>query len=173
MAHSATMHWKIDPVQSLNGLSRSIKNKAMRIALNAGASAVKQAVISSAPKDEGHLSKATTIKVYNPGGGKAKDSNVWIAVVGAGSKYKKLKKTKNRKTGKSKVVYRKDKKTGEKKKVYIRPAKYQHFVDAGTKNMTARKYLPAAWSRSKAQFEQTVMRKLQEIIPQLMQQNRR
>ena len=106
----STFVWQVDPVQSMGRLSAGIRNKALRIALNAGASPVKSAVISQAPKGEGYLAKSTKIKVTN-----YKSGNTWVAVVGAGSKYKRLKKSNG------KVVKRRDK-DGKRVSVYSRPA---------------------------------------------------
>ena len=60
---TSSMRWTIDPVQSLAALSSGIRNKAMRIAINAGAAPMKSAVISHAPSDRGLLKKAIRIKV--------------------------------------------------------------------------------------------------------------
>jgi HK97 gp10 family phage protein len=158
--------WSIDPAQAVQKLDAGIRNKAMRIALNAAAAPVKAAVISSAPKGEGHLAASTKIKVTN-----YRNKAIWVAVVGAGGKYKRLKKRKVRgKNGKTKTVTVKGK-NGDRK--YVRPATYQAFVDRGTKHSRARHYLPSAFKRSKTQFEATAKRKLGEVIEQLLGQKSR
>ena len=154
----ATFHWSVDPVVAVAKLSAGIRNKALRIALNAGASPVKQAVIESAPVGVGNLAKSTKIKVKN-----YKKGNSWVAIVGAGAKFKRLKK-RGGKVVKKMVA-------GKKVSVYARPAKYQNLVNRGTKKLQGRHYLEAAFNRSKKQFEQRTKAKLKQVIEELMRQN--
>lgn len=138
--------WRVDPVQSLSNLSGGIRNKAMRIALNAGAAPVKAATITEAPSELGNLKKSIRIKTKN-----YRNSNSWVAVIGASSTYKKTRKLKNKKRdrGGSKV---------------IQPARYQPLVERGTKNMSGRKFLEAALNQARAQFEANFRRKFAEQI---------
>jgi len=149
--------WQIDPVDALTKLSAGIRNKALRISLNAAAAPVKAAVIAAAPKDLGTLAQATKIKVKN-----YRKGNTWVAVVGAGTKFKRLKKHKG------KVQKRFDKRTGKKVSVYSRPALYQHFVDQGRKGQRGKHYLRTAFTQSQRQFEAVARRKLGEVITSLM-----
>lgn len=141
----STLVWHVDPVEHFADVERKIRNKALRIALNAGASPVKEAVTQAAPKDRGHLSKATKIKVKN-----YRRGDVWVAIVGAGSKFKRVKRLKN----------------GQTRNVY--PYKYQHFVDRGTSHSRARHYLDRAWAAAQAQFEARARQKLKQVLPELL-----
>ncbi len=145
---AASIKWTIDPVQSLAGLASGIKNKAMRIAINAGAAPMKAAVISAAPSDSGLLKRSIRIRVRN-----YKANNTWAAIVGASWGFKK-----NVKIGKGRNAKRK----------LVQPARYQHLVDRGTKNFVGRNFMEAALNSGKAAFTQTVFRKLSEVIPALI-----
>lgn len=147
---SASMRWTIDPVQSLAALSSGIRNKAMRIAINAGAAPMKAAVIANAPSDRGLLKKAIRIKVKN-----YRNSNSWVAVIGASTAVKKTVKIGKGRKAKRKVV---------------QPSRYQPLVDRGTKFASGKHFMAAALNSAKAQFAQTVFRKLSEVIPQLINQ---
>lgn len=151
--------FKVSPDEAFKKLETGLQRKALRIALNAGAAPVKAAVIASAPKDAGHLAKATVIKVKN-----YKRGSTWVAIIGAGSKYKRLKKVKGR-------TVKKRKKNGQTVRAVVRPYKYQSFVDKGTSKMSGRHYLEAAFETSQAAFEQRAMAKLAEVIQQLLKQN--
>lgn len=141
---SAQIKWKIDPQQALNNLTSGIKNKAMRIALNAGAAPMKAAVIAAAPSGKGNLKKAIRIKVKNY---RANDS--WVAIIGASKSFKRVRKLKNKKKDRG----------GNKT---IRPSRYQPIVNRD------RHFMESAFNSAKATFASTVQRKLQEIIPQLI-----
>lgn len=80
--------WKIDPIQSLANLESGIRNKALRIALNAGAAPMKAAVINHAPSRLGNLKKAMRIKIKN-----YRQSNAWVAVIGASTSFKRKSKS--------------------------------------------------------------------------------
>lgn len=122
----------------------------MRIALNAGAAPMKAAAVSQAPSELGHLKKAMRIKIKSYRGGVS-----WVAAIGASKSYKRTRKLKNKKLDRG----------GSKE---IRPSKYQPLVNEGTKNVKAQHFMESAFRSAKAQFEQNVMRKLREIIPQLI-----
>lgn len=126
----------------------------MRIALNAGAAPMKAAVIAQAPNELGHLKKSQRIKIKN-----YRNSNTWVAIIGASKSYKKNRKLKNKKRdrGGSKV---------------IRPARYQSLVNKGTKHIKGQHFMEAALRSAKEAFEQNVRRKLAEIIPQLIGKRR-
>lgn len=154
--------WNVDPMQKMQRLSQGLRAKAYKIALQAGAAPMKAAVVAAAPKDQGHLAAATIIKVVK------KTPDVWFAVIGASTKYKRAKKKKG-KNGRSQIV-RKKGKDGKEQKVQIRPAAYQKFVDKGTRNMRARNYLTAAFKQAKGQFRSRTLSKLDEVVDQLLRQ---
>jgi HK97 gp10 family phage protein len=138
--------WTMDPVESLGNLSSGLRNKAMRIALLSGASPVKSAIMNQAPTDTGALQKAMRIKVKN-----YRSNNTWVAIIGASSSFKRKKgKGKNKRT--------------------VQPSRYQHLVDKGTKFVKGTEFLNTAFEQSRPQFVAGVMRKLQELVPQLLQQ---
>jgi hypothetical protein len=145
---SVSVKWTVDPVQSLAGLATGIRNKAMRIAINAGAAPMKAAVIAQAPSDSGLLKKAIRIRVRN-----YKANNTWAAIIGASTAFKR-----NVKIGRGRNAKRK----------LVRPAKYQPLVDRGTKNFAGRNFMAAALNSAKAAFAQATLRKLSEVIPQLI-----
>lgn len=149
----ARMSWTVDPVQALEKLSSGIRNKAMRIALNAAAAPVKAAVIASAPQQLGHLKAATKIKIKNYDKGAT-----WTAIVGASSKFKRTRRLKGG------GIKKRINKAGKKVNAYIRPAVYQHFANAGNKRMRGRHYLEAAFQRSVRNFQQIARAKLREVI---------
>ncbi len=123
---TSKLTWKIDPVVIAEKMARGVRNKVLRIAINAGAAPVKAAIIDAAPKGVGNLAQATIIKVINK-----RKGDCWIAVVGAGSKFKRMKK----RNGKSV----KNKKTGN--KVFVRPGRYQFIQDKGSKYMKGKFYI--------------------------------
>lgn len=144
---TASMNWRIDPVQSLGKLSAGIRNKALRIALNSGAAPVKAALIAAAPADRGNLKKAIIIKVKN-----YKSNNTWCAIVGAGSKFKRVVRPKLK---------------GYQPRV-VRPARYQHLVDKGSKRQRGRHFISAAYRTAHKAFAANVKRKLTEQLNLLM-----
>jgi HK97 gp10 family phage protein len=151
----ATFNWTIDPVQAMAKLATGIRNKALRIALNAGSAPVKAAVIASAPRGTGNLAQSTVIKVKS-----YRDGDNWVAIVGASSKFKRLKKRKRKP--------RKRDKNGKLIKAYVRPALYQRLVDRGTKHIHPRNYLPRAFNSAKMKFESVAKAKLKEVIEGMM-----
>ena len=104
----------------------SIQNKIMRIAINKAASPVKAAVIQHAPRGNGSLSKAMIIKVKY-----YKTGDVWIAVVGASSKY-------SRAIGRGKGR--------------VFPSRYARLVEVGTKYRKATPYLMPALTATQAGY---------------------
>jgi hypothetical protein len=176
---NARVVWDIDPGTALQGLETKIRNKAMRIALSAGAAPVKEAAVAAAPSGLGNLKKAMRIKIKN-----YKNSSKWVAMIGASSSYKRARKKKVKRTPRAKTLFgklfRKAKKRVTKTKTFkslkkkftkdnsIRPAQYQKLQDKGGKYQRAKHFIDAAFLSSKSQFEAAVFRKLREIIPKLI-----
>lgn len=104
----------------------SIQNKIMRIAINKAAAPVKAAVIAHAPRGKGSLSKAMIIKVkfYKTG-------DVWIAVIGASSKF-----SRSIGRGKGRVF----------------PSKYARLVEVGTKYRKATPYLKPSLAATQEKY---------------------
>lgn len=128
--------FKIDPITATAKLKNNIKNKCIRIALNAAAAPVKQSVIANAPSARGYLKKAIRIKLKN-----YKNNSAWLVVIGASSTFTR---------------------GGKKRK--IRPAKYSNLVEKGTKFMTAKPYLKPAYTQTKSQFANVFFQRLQQEI---------
>jgi HK97 gp10 family phage protein len=140
----ARMQWRVDPEISFVNLNNGIKNKALRIALSAGASPIKQAIVSQAPSDTGNLKKAQKIKIKSYRGG-----SLWVAAVGASSKFTRTK-------GKGK------------NKRKVRPGRYQAPLDRGTKDISPRNFMSSAYKSSEQQAAQATLRKLSEVIRQII-----
>jgi HK97 gp10 family phage protein len=154
----AKLTWKVDPIQAVKSLNQGMRNKALRIALQAGAAPMKDAVVAAAPSETGNLKKAMRIKVKN-----YKSNNTWVAIIGAASNFKRAKKT----TGKNGRSQIKKNKSGE--KVFVKPSRYQRPVDVGTKYMRGRHFMASALRRAKSQFDMIARQKLAELIKQLSQ----
>lgn len=133
--------WKKDPTDAVKDLSRGMRNKAVRIALNAGAAPMKAAAVAQSPIETGALKKSFRIKVVN-----YKGKNIWVAVIGA----------------KADFVKRKGKHGKEKK-----PGNYLALVDLGTKHLTGRHFMRAAYNSSINSALQTMKTKLRQQIEQL------
>lgn len=140
------IRWTIDPVLSFNKLSQGMQRKALRIALNAGAAPMKVNVTSGAPSETGSLQKSMRIKTKN-----YKNSNIWVAIIGASIKY-----IRNVGRGKNKKVYR--------------PAKYQKLVDQGNENIQGKQFMKSAFQSGYQQFVNRVFQKLREVVPQIMRE---
>lgn len=140
--------WKVDPDVAFQKLADKIKNKCIRIALNAGAAPMKAAVIAHAPSDGGFLKKSIKIKIKN-----YRNANYWVAIIGASSKFKRFKRG---------VKVR-----GKKRSVkVVRPAFYQPLVNKGTKHVKGQHFMEDALRSAQTAFATNVKRKLKEIIPQ-------
>jgi HK97 gp10 family phage protein len=109
-------------------------NKAIRMGFNKAMVPVKDAVIKNAPADKGSLKKSIKIKVKY-----YKSSKTWAGIAGPSAKFKrsggKIKRGKNK---------------GQKRT--IRPARYAHVVNWGSRKMKGRKFLEASMSSTKAKF---------------------
>lgn len=109
-------------------------NKAIRMGFNKAMVPVKQAVISNAPADKGSLKKSIKIKIKY-----YKSRKAWAGIAGPSAKFK-------RSGGKVKRGPNK----GQKR--VIRPARYAHVVNWGSKKMKGRKFLERSLSSTQAKF---------------------
>lgn len=109
-------------------------NKAIRMGFNKAMVPVKEAVIKTAPADKGSLKKSIKIKVKY-----YKASKTWAGIAGPSMKFK-------RSGGKIKRGPNK----GQKRT--IRPARYAHVVNWGSKKMRGRKFLEKSLSQTRAKF---------------------
>lgn len=130
----------LDPIRQTDKLKAGLRNKVLRIALNKAASRVKAAVISNAPQRTGSLKKSIRIKVKNY---RAKD--VWVAIVGASSKYKR-----------------------NVKKKQIRPVFYAKLVETGTRHSPAQPYLKPALQATKQQYIETLRQSIEDQVKQIL-----
>ena len=147
---SASVTWTIDPVKEADKLTKGLKNKVLRIAMNKASATVKAAVVSNAPSRFGYLKKSIRIKVKNYKGG-----SVWIAVVGPKSDFKKNK-------GKYK--------TGEKKGTPIvhRPSNYARLLEKGTSKMKARPFLKPALQATQSTYMKVLQASIKQQVEALL-----
>lgn len=138
---TAKIVFKEDPTKKLNGLQTKLKNFAIRYALNKAASPVKAAVISGAPKLTGALGKSIRIKIE-----RYKAGTVWVAVVGPKSNFVR----------------------GGKKKT-IRPARYAHVLEGGSRYSMPRRFLAPALSRTHQQYFDILQSTIGQQIDQFLQ----
>jgi HK97 gp10 family phage protein len=121
-------------LKPLEGLKKSLVNKILRKAVNEAARTVRTAVKGNAQAvgRYGYLAKSIGIKVkiYK---------DIAVAVVGPRTKYQK-----------NKGVYKKGKKKGQPK--LIKPSKYAHFLEKGTKRSRAKPFLKPALDSSKDEY---------------------
>jgi HK97 gp10 family phage protein len=139
----AKFEFSIDPIKQADKLKAGLRNKVLRIALNKAASRVKAAVISKAPQRTGSLKKAIRIKVKN-----YKARNLWVAIVGASSKYKR-----------------------NVKKKQIRPVYYAKLVETGTRHSPAQPYLKPALHATKQQYLETLRQSIEDQVKQILSQS--
>jgi HK97 gp10 family phage protein len=138
----AKFEFSIDPIKQADKLKAGLRNKIIRIAINKAASTVKSQVISNAPQRTGSLKKSIRIKVKN-----YRAKNVWVAIVGASSKYKRTKK----------------------KKIII-PVFYAKLVETGTKHSPARPYLKPALAQKQQAYIETLRAKIKEQVEEILSQ---
>lgn len=144
-----------DPKAIIAGLTKGMRNKAMRISLNKAASPVKAAVISTAPARFGFLKKAQRIKVKHYQGG-----NIWVAVVGP-----------TRSVSRKKGVRTRGPKKGE--AIIHKPANYARLVEkghGGPRPAPAKSFLRPALSTSKSTYFTTLEAALAEQVKKLLPQ---
>ena len=146
----ARVVFTLDPVQVAAGLTKGLRNKAMRIALNKAAGVVKGAI--HPPKRYGYLLQSLRIKTKN-----YKGSDVWVAIVGPKSNY-------TRKRGKVKRGPNKG------QPITFRPSAYASLVERGTRHSAARPYLLPALRATAHRYIQTLKSKLAEQVKQLLPQ---
>jgi len=144
--------WKIDPIKEADKLSKGLKNKAIRIAMNKASAVVKNAVVQNAPIRYGYLKKSIRIKLRN-----YKNRAVWVSVIGPKSDFKKKK-------GKRKRGPRK----GE--PIQHRPSNYARLLEQGTKHAKARPFLKPALQATRSQFMTTLTTSIREQVQQLLPQ---
>jgi hypothetical protein len=151
------MTWRLEPVTTAAKITAGLRNKALRIALNAAAAPAKQAVIDAAPSTLGLLRRSIKIKIKH-----YRKGDAWAAVIGAISSFKRARKTRDPKTGRSKIARDKD---GNKQ--WIQPARYQYPLDRGSKRNSAREFMARAFRSSSQQFQRIAFAKLREQFEQL------
>ncbi|MBP3954919.1 hypothetical protein J8F10_06445 [Gemmata sp. G18] len=113
----------------LEKLSKGLRNKAMRIALNKASSPVKAKIVAAAPNRFGFLRKSMKIRLAN-----YQNKSVWVSVIGPSRSFV-------RKKGK----FKRGKKKGQPKN--HRPANYSHLVDQGTRHIRGRHFIRKSYSR--------------------------
>ena len=142
--------WKYDPLKMADQLTKGLKNKAIRIAMNKAAGRVKDAVCSNAPNRYGYLSKSMRIKVKN-----YKDKSIWVAIVGPKSDFVKAKGKRTRGPLKGTAINH-------------RPSLYARLVERGTRHAGAKPYLAPALASTWGAFQDTLCAKLAEQVAQLL-----
>lgn len=150
----ARIQFTIDPLKEAEKLSKGLRNKAIRIAMNKAAGKVKSAVQSNAPVRLGILQKSIRIKVKQYRAG-----NVWVAVVGARSEKKR------------KGKYKRGPKKGQPK--IHNPARYGHLVERGTKRSKARPFLKPALKQTAKAYIDTLTQSIREQVRQLLSANKK
>lgn len=138
----ARFEFTIDPIKQADKLKAGLRNKVIRIAINKAASTVKSQVISNAPQRTGSLKKSIRIKVKN-----YRAKNVWVAIVGASTSYKRTRKKK-----------------------IIRPVAYAKLVETGTKHTSAKPYLKPALAQKQQEYIQVMTAKIKEQVEQILSQ---
>ena len=134
------LQWIINPIPEAKKLRYGLANRAMRIGTSKGGGVVKNTVIGQAPSRTGALKKAQRVRVKH-----YKDKSIWAAIVGPSSKYTKI----LRKGGVRKV---------------IRPSRYAHLVQRGTKYIRANPYLTRSLHLTMYVYGRIVRQKVSEVI---------
>ena len=146
----AMLTFTIDPVTEADHLTRGVRNKILRIAMNKASAKVKASVINLAPARLGYLKKSFRIKIKN-----YKSGNVWVAIIGPKSDYKPKKG--KRKRGETKG-----------QPIIHQPSRYAHLVEKGTRYAGARPYLLPALRATQSQYRQTLLTSVREQIAALL-----
>lgn len=132
----AYFEWKIDPVKEANKLTKGLKNRAMRYAMNKAAAVVKAAVTTNAPVKYGYLKRSIKIRVRN-----YKNSAIWVGVVGPKGDFRVVRR--GRKATKKKAA---------RKATPHRPALYARFLEKGTKHAKSKPFLLPALNATAARY---------------------
>lgn len=136
--------WEKNPFEILDNVANSVRNKAIRIAMNKAAAQVKEAVVANAPSRTGALKKSIRIIIKN-----YQNKNVWVAIIGPKSDFKKT-------TGRGQF------------KVVSRPALYAKLVEQGTKRAKARPFLAPAYESTKQGFCDTMIKAIADQVEKLL-----
>lgn len=155
MTLNASFKWDIDPIKAVEGLSRGLRNKGMRIAVNKASVPGKQAMVAKVPVASGTLKKAMRIKVKD-----YKNKSIWTSIIGPSSSVKR-----NVKVGKKR-------KGVKQKRIVRRPSKYYPLIQFGTKFIHAQHITEAAFAVVRNQFPAIVNASLREQIPALLAQGK-
>ena len=147
---SADFKWEIAPIKTADQLSKGLRNKAIRIAMNKASAVVKNAVIAKVPVRYGYLKKSIKIKLKN-----YKNSAVWVSVVGPKSDFKRNKGKRKRGPKKGQPITH-------------RPSNYAKLLEKGTKHAKAHPFLKPALDATKGQFMDTLRQKIEEQVNQLL-----
>jgi HK97 gp10 family phage protein len=148
----ARVEFTIDPIKEANKLTKGLRNKCLRIAMNKASAKVKEQVVSKAPKRFGYLQKSIRIKVRQ-----YKTGSVWVSIVGPKSDFRKVRKAKKA-TRKRKA----------KNASTHRPALYARFLEKGTKHATARPFLKPAMDATASQYLITLQASIREQVAKLL-----
>lgn len=148
-----SVKFTVDPIKEAQKLSKGLRNKAIRVAMNKAPAKVKSAVQSNAPSRFGILKKSIRIKVRQ-----YKTGNVWVAVVGARSEKKR------------KGKYKRGDKKGQPK--IHNPARYGHLVERGTARAKAKPYLKPALQQTAKAYINTLTQTIREQVRQLLSGNK-
>lgn len=140
----------VDPKRQIRKLTTALKNRSMRIAMNAASAPVKAATISHAPKRYGYLAKAQRIRLRQ-----YKASSVWVSVVGPSRSFVRVKGKRTR--GKHK---------GE--GIKHRPANYGRLLDHGTKHIPALNFMAAAKAQGAPSFSSILTERLKREIDSIL-----
>ncbi|WP_390891110.1 HK97 gp10 family phage protein [Gemmata palustris] len=132
----------------LEKLSKGLRNKAMRIALNKASSPVKAKIVAAAPNRFGFLKKSIRIRLQN-----YQNKQVWVSVIGPSRSFV-------RKKGK----FKRGKKKGQPKN--HRPANYSHLVDQGTRFIRGRHFIQRSYGRAfRSTFIIELRRQVELLLP--------
>jgi HK97 gp10 family phage protein len=146
----SSVKWEIDPIKQANKLKKGTRNKALRIAVNRSASPVKAAVAGNAPRRHGYLSKSIRIRVRN-----YKGNDVWLAVIGPSSKFRKAKGKRKRGPNKGQPIYH-------------NPSKYAHLVERGTKRSKASPFLKPALQSHQNTYRQSLTENIRREVDAML-----
>ena len=146
------MKFTQDPAVIADKLSKGLRNKAIRIAINKAAAVIKAAVVSLAPKRYGYLQKSIKIKVKN-----YQEKAVWVAIIGPKSDFIRNKGVRHR------GPYKGD-------PIRHRPSKYAKLLELGTKRAAARPFLKPALEQNQEQYVNIVTKTLSDQVAKLLPQ---
>lgn len=142
----------LDPVVEAAKLTKGLQNRAMRIAMNKGASVVKASVVSGAPVRYGYLKRSIRIRVRQ-----YRNRAVWAAVVGPKSDFRIVRR--GRKSNR--------KRRGRKESPH-KPALYAHFLERGSKHAAAHPFLMPALNATAARYLETYQASLRQQIAAIL-----